>query len=90
MELPADKLGTHLQRSPVENGERDVLDGGIGLVGSFIEHGLVVNGQCNFVVLTSVVEHEVRVDREVTSVPGVGEPDSSNDGEGEESAKEGL
>ena len=90
MELPADKLGIQLQRSPVESGEGNILDGGIGLVGSLVEQGLVVNSQCNVVVLTSVVKHEVRVDRDMAGVPGVGEPNSSNDGEGEESTKEGL
>jgi hypothetical protein len=42
------------------------------------------------VALASVVVNAVRIDRDVASVPGVGEPDSSNDGEGNERAEEEL
>ena len=68
----------------------NVLGRGIVLVGSLIEQCLVVDGQRNFVGVASVIKYMVRVNREVAGVPGVCEPDSSNDGEGEESAKENL
>ena len=45
------------------------------------------NSQGDVVALDSVVEHTGKADGEVASVPGVGKPDSSNDGKSEESAK---
>jgi len=40
--------------------------------------------------LAGVVEHAVRVDRDVAGVPSVGEPDSSDDREGNEGTEEDL
>ena len=68
----------------------DILGRGIGLVGNLVEQGLVIYSQRNFVWFAGIVEHAVRVDGEVASVPGVGKPDSSDDGRSEESAKEDL
>ena len=72
-------------------GSEDVIrDGRLGLIGSFVEYGLVVDDLPDFIIPASVVEHTVGVDREMASVPSIGEPDRSNDGEGEESTKEDL
>ena len=70
--------------------EGDVLGWGIGLIGSLIEQGLVINNLHNLVELAGIVVHTVGVDRDVTCVPGVREPESGNDGEREESAEEDL
>ena len=88
--VPGGQTGNTASTKPDGKRSGDILSGRIGLVGSLIEQVLVVDGQRNFVAFPSVVKHAVRVDRDVASVPGVSEPDSSNDGESEESAKEDL
>jgi len=66
------------------------IQGRIGFVSSLVEEAILVYSLQDLITSAGVVEHSVGVDGDVGCVPGIGIPDSEDDGEGEERPKEGV